>query len=96
MGHPLDSLKVHLQTGRTGATPSFRKLYSGIVPPLTTVGAFNALNFMVYDNTRRLLFQRDMREGNVMPPERRTGGRELLSNYITDDSMVNIALSGGQ
>lgn len=69
VGHPLDTIKVHLQTQNTrnpqynGAYQCFkhllakngvRGLYRGISSPLSGVAAINAVVFGVYGNTRRL------------------------------------------
>lgn len=96
VGHPLDSLKVLLQTqspGEAGGhrlkgalgshfTPgNLRSLYAGIIPPLVTVGVMNALGFVVLDNTRRHLWNLH---------DHPTG-----SNYLTDDPVWSVALAGG-
>ncbi|KAI4460550.1 mitochondrial basic amino acids transporter-related [Holotrichia oblita] len=69
VGHPLDTIKVHLQTQNTknprynGAYQCFkylvakdgvRGLYRGISSPLSGVAAINAVVFGVYGNTRRI------------------------------------------
>jgi len=95
VGHPLDSLKVALQTGSEAKFAfnwsNIRKLYSGIVPPLLTIGAVSSLNFAIYDNTRRLLFINKLRSGGVKGEEY---GICDSPNYLTDDSLGNVAIAG--
>ncbi|XP_044267250.1 mitochondrial basic amino acids transporter [Tribolium madens] len=70
VGHPLDTIKVHLQTQDaknpkfTGTVDCFRKLvtkdglrglYRGMTSPLAGVAAINAIVFGVYGNTQRSL-----------------------------------------
>lgn len=61
------------------STKMLRTLYAGVSGPLVSVGVIQAINFCVYDSTRRYLHQRD------------TGS---VSGYLHDDSMANVAWSG--
>lgn len=63
-GHPLDTLKVHVQSGRGSALECTKALlkggtlstaYRGIGAPLGGVAAVNAIVFGAYGNTRRAL-----------------------------------------
>ena len=80
IGHPLDSLKVALQTGGAGRMPRTSKelmiLYSGVGPPLMTVGAVASVNFAIYDNVRRALFRKEINKGTV-EGEKVRGGQEV-------------------
>lgn len=63
-GHPLDTLKVHVQSGRGSALECTRALlkggtlataYRGVGAPLGGIAAVNAIVFGAYGNTRRAL-----------------------------------------
>lgn len=63
-GHPLDTLKVHVQSGRGGALECAKSLlkggtlanvYRGVGAPLGGIAAVNAIVFGAYGNTRRVL-----------------------------------------
>lgn len=63
-GHPLDTLKVHIQSGRGSALQCVRALlkggtlstaYKGVGAPLGGIGVMNAIVFGTYGNTRRAL-----------------------------------------
>ncbi|XP_072939065.1 mitochondrial basic amino acids transporter-like isoform X2 [Epargyreus clarus] len=63
-GHPLDTLKVHVQTGRGSALECAKNLlkggtlstaYRGVGAPLGGVAVINAIVFGAYGNTRRSL-----------------------------------------
>ncbi|XP_063363145.1 mitochondrial basic amino acids transporter-like [Cydia amplana] len=63
-GHPLDTLKVHVQSGRGSALECTKSLlkggtlstvYRGVWAPLGGVSAVNAIVFGAYGNTRRAL-----------------------------------------
>ncbi|CAH2234406.1 mitochondrial basic amino acids transporter-like [Pararge aegeria] len=63
-GHPLDTLKVHVQSGRGSALECTKALlkggtlstaYRGIGAPLGGIAAINAIVFGAYGNTRRAL-----------------------------------------
>ncbi|XP_026732985.1 mitochondrial basic amino acids transporter-like [Trichoplusia ni] len=63
-GHPLDTLKVHIQSGRGSALQCTKALlkggtlstaYRGVGAPLGGIAAVNAIVFGVYGNTRRAL-----------------------------------------
>ena len=60
---------------------TIRALYSGVAGPLVTVGMVQSVNFASYDATRRFLYQRQHPHSQ---------GRE----YITEDSIRNVAISG--
>lgn len=54
LGHPLDTLKVRLQTGQSlpcgiGKAELFRQLYRGIIPPVVTAGFVQSLLFSSYE-----------------------------------------------
>ncbi|GMH65667.1 hypothetical protein TrLO_g14477 [Triparma laevis f. longispina] len=86
IGHPLDTMKVHLQTN--SRTPLIlRNVYNGIIPPLLTIGFVQSINFAIYDNCRRYFFNNYPREPI---------GRDfeaLPLNYLTDDTILSISLS---
>ena len=44
VGHPLDTLKVRVQTGIDRGPLNLRSLYSGVFTPLITAGCIQALN----------------------------------------------------
>ncbi|XP_032515416.2 mitochondrial basic amino acids transporter-like [Danaus plexippus] len=63
-GHPLDTLKVHIQSGRGSALECTKALlkggtlstaYRGVGAPLGGIAVINSLVFGVYGNTRRSL-----------------------------------------
>ncbi|XP_013142574.1 PREDICTED: mitochondrial basic amino acids transporter-like [Papilio polytes] len=63
-GHPLDTLKVHIQSGRGSAWECTKTLlkggtlstaYRGVWAPLGGIAAVNAIVFGAYGNTRRAL-----------------------------------------
>ncbi|XP_068632404.1 mitochondrial basic amino acids transporter-like [Battus philenor] len=63
-GHPLDTLKVHIQSGRGSALECTKALfkgeilstaYRGVWAPLGGIAAVNAIVFGAYGNTRRAL-----------------------------------------
>ncbi|KAJ8730893.1 hypothetical protein PYW08_002306 [Mythimna loreyi] len=63
-GHPLDTLKVHIQSGRGSALQCTKTLlkggtlstaYRGVGAPLGGIAAVNAIVFGAYGNTRRAL-----------------------------------------
>ncbi|CAH2076202.1 unnamed protein product, partial [Iphiclides podalirius] len=63
-GHPLDTLKVHIQSGRGSALECAKGLlkggtlstvYRGVWAPLGGIAAVNAIVFGAYGNTRRAL-----------------------------------------
>ncbi|XP_049867916.1 mitochondrial basic amino acids transporter-like [Pectinophora gossypiella] len=63
-GHPLDTLKVHVQSGRGSAWECTKALlkggtlstaYRGVGAPLGGIAAVNAIVFGAYGNTRRAL-----------------------------------------
>ncbi|CAK1601179.1 unnamed protein product [Parnassius mnemosyne] len=63
-GHPLDTLKVHIQSGRGSALECTKSLlnggtlstvYRGVWAPLGGIAAVNAIVFGAYGNTRRSL-----------------------------------------
>ncbi|XP_075974635.1 mitochondrial basic amino acids transporter-like [Anticarsia gemmatalis] len=63
-GHPLDTLKVHVQSGRGSALQCAKSLlkggtlstaYRGVGAPLGGIAAVNAIVFGAYGNTRRAL-----------------------------------------
>ncbi|PZC85136.1 mitochondrial basic amino acids transporter [Helicoverpa armigera] len=63
-GHPLDTLKVHIQSGRGSALQCTKALlkggtlstaYRGVGAPLGGIAAVNAIVFGAYGNTRRAL-----------------------------------------
>lgn len=60
---------------------TIRALYSGVTGPLVTVGMVQSVNFASYDATRQFLYKRQ---------NPNSVGRE----YITHDSIRNVAMSG--
>mmetsp|Transcript_65886 Transcript_65886/g.137572 ORF Transcript_65886/g.137572 Transcript_65886/m.137572 type:complete len:288 (-) Transcript_65886:355-1218(-) len=55
VGHPLDTLKVRVQTGRALYTGGLRGLFAGIQGPLLTIPCIGSLNFGLYDTFRHRL-----------------------------------------
>ncbi|CAJ1949041.1 unnamed protein product [Cylindrotheca closterium] len=97
-GHPLDSLKVWVQTGiRPAANPlaanangmlnTVRRYYSGVGGPLVTVGLLQSINFAVYDTTRRFVyFHIDNPQADPHGPEAR--------DYLNQDSYTSVGVAG--
>ncbi|CAJ1949043.1 unnamed protein product [Cylindrotheca closterium] len=97
-GHPLDSLKVWVQTGirptkdtasakSSGMLNTVRRYYSGVGGPLVTVGILSSINFAVYDTTRRFLYFNIQRpKADPYGPERR--------DYLNDDSYTSVGVAG--
>lgn len=123
VGHPLDSIKVLLQTNNFGSltfnkscqskhetvmatknlpksnitTPcasiftsksppssrSLRALFAGISGPMMTIGLTQALNFSVYDTTRRILYQQ----------QRNTEGYHDPNDYLYSDTISNVFIA---
>jgi len=123
VGHPLDSIKVLLQTNNFGSltlnksfqskhetvmatknlpksnitTPcasiftsksppssrSLRALFAGISGPMMTIGLTQALNFSVYDTTRRILYQQ----------QRNTEGYNDPNDYLYSDTISNVFIA---
>ncbi len=60
VGHPFDSLKVRLQVGKrlshvAADWSTFRELYRGVIPPVSTAGVTQSINFALYEYFRRHL-----------------------------------------
>ena len=56
LGHPLDTMKVHLQIRKYGENikvPSLKNLYRGLYPPLLTAGILQATYFTIYESSKR-------------------------------------------
>ena len=97
-GHPLDSLKVWVQTGirpsadttsveSSGILNAVRRYYSGVGGPLVTVGLLQSINFAVYDSTRRFwYFNIDNPEADPYGPGRR--------DYLNHDSYTSVGVAG--
>eukprot|EP00934_Nitzschia_sp_Nitz4_P008063 Nitzschia sp. Nitz4//scaffold59_size112058//97828//98844//NITZ4_004127-RA/size112058-processed-gene-0.224-mRNA-1//-1//CDS//3329555177//8053//frame0 len=102
LGHPLDSLKVwiqtqthgqnqHLQSSSAQSSRSFlqkvRAYYSGVTGPLLTVGLVQSVNFAIYDATRRFLYYPDTIS--------QTSSDDFDPNaYRTQDPLGNVAIAG--
>jgi solute carrier family 25 carnitine/acylcarnitine transporter 20/29 len=99
VGHPLDSLKVWMQTGAKNSKigsisfqsvsprsvwQSLRSSYAGVLSPLLTVGVIQSINFTVYDSIRRYWYYK-YDNPNDDPAAKR---------YLTNDSFSSIAVSG--
>ena len=56
VGHPLDTLNIHAQAGRSAEHLSLRSLWRGAAVPVATVGGINSLALGVFENVRRLLW----------------------------------------
>ena len=97
IGHPLDSIKVLIQTSRSNAVAgggrglapkrSLLSLYSGVQGPLMTVGVVQAINFAVYDSIRRQLHSRRH------PDNKDDDG--YLHKFALADVMVASSVAGG-
>eukprot|EP00980_Cylindrotheca_fusiformis_P027858 scaffold22560_cov135-Cylindrotheca_fusiformis.AAC.69 len=60
---------------------TLRAVYSGIGPPLVTVGAIQSINFAAYDTVRRMLHKRDYPEASS-------------KDYLENDSLLNCGIAG--
>ena len=56
VGHPLDTLNIHAQAGRSTEHLRFWSLWRGASVPVMTVGAINSLALGVFENVRRALW----------------------------------------
>ncbi|XP_004926545.1 mitochondrial basic amino acids transporter isoform X1 [Bombyx mori] len=74
-GHPLDTLKVHIQSGRGSPLQCAKSLlrggtisniYRGVWAPLGGIAAVNAIVFGAYGNTRRALSEPDSLKTHAM------------------------------
>ena len=86
IGHPLDTMKVHLQTNSSSPL-ILKNVYNGIIPPLLTIGAVQSLNFAIYDNVRRYLFNNSQNHMTIRPTN------DLQINYLTDDDLTSISFA---
>ena len=86
IGHPLDTMKVHLQTNSSSPL-ILKNVYNGIIPPLLTIGAVQSLNFAIYDNVRRYLFNNSQNQMTIRPTN------DLQINYLTDDDLTSISFA---
>ena len=100
VGHPLDSLKVWLQTGQRpnvvaaandmaanaskGILSSIRRSYAGVAGPVLTVGLIQSINFAAYDSMRRFWYY------NYEDPN----WNEADKAYLSQDSFASVAVSG--
>ena len=94
-GHPLDSLKVWVQTGATprnqsssppkaGVLSTLRRFYAGVSGPIVTVGMIQSINFAVYDSTRRYWYYH-FDNPDADPSD---------GSYLNNDSYTSIAVAG--
>lgn len=63
IGHPFDSLKVRMQVGQNlnhNKVDLFmiKQLYRGVITPLATVGAIQAINFSIYEKSKQVIHNR--------------------------------------
>ena len=56
VGHPLDTLNIHAQAGRSAEHLRFWSLWRGASVPVMTVGGINSLALGVFENVRRRLW----------------------------------------
>ena len=56
VGHPLDTLNIHAQAGRSAEHLRFWSLWRGASVPVMTVGGINSLALGVFENVRRALW----------------------------------------
>ena len=94
VGHPLDSVKVWIQTGikpNVGNTTSslsilgsIRRSYAGVASPIMTVGLIQSINFAAYDSMRRYWYY------HYEDPH----GDPADKAYLNNDSFASVALSG--
>eukprot|EP00980_Cylindrotheca_fusiformis_P027856 scaffold22560_cov135-Cylindrotheca_fusiformis.AAC.67 len=69
---------VYLSLARMGGT--LRAVYSGIGPPLVTVGVVQSINFATYDTVRRLLHDQDPETSSM--------------DYLRNGSLFNCGIAG--
>lgn len=84
-GHPLDTLKVRMQTAGTQsrATISHRNLLAGMTAPLVTTPLLGGLNFGIYDTAHRKIASRCPRIFGARHSERRRNrDGNMLSVYV--------------
>lgn len=79
MSAEINSRSIYHSLGRAKRT--LRALYSGVGPPLLTVGAVQSINFATYDTVRRVLHERKHPEA-------------LSRDYLKHDSLVNCGIAG--
>ena len=93
VGHPLDSVKVWIQTGTKptvenatsqGMLSSIRRSYAGVVSPIVTVGLIQSINFAAYDSMRRYWYYH-YEDPNGNPADKA---------YLRNDSFTSVAVSG--
>lgn len=95
VGHPLDSLKVWVQTGvspknkssarfKAGFSSTVRRFYAGVSGPVITVGLIQSINFAVYDSTRRYWYYH-FDSPNADPSD---------GSYLYRDSYTSVAVAG--
>lgn len=63
------------------ATRTLRAVYSGVGPPLLTVGAVQSINFATYDTVRRILHERKHPEASSQ-------------DYLKNDSLLSCGIAG--
>jgi len=56
VGHPLDTLNIHAQAGRSTEHLRLWSLWRGASVPVMTVGSINSLALGVFENVRRALW----------------------------------------
>mmetsp|Transcript_51089 Transcript_51089/g.75839 ORF Transcript_51089/g.75839 Transcript_51089/m.75839 type:complete len:292 (+) Transcript_51089:115-990(+) len=107
VGHPLDTLKVKMQTSTKSAfslieplsLQAFRNLYRGLAFPLCSNGCVNSLSFGVFENTRVLLRRHirnpdDDSAASFMPGStRRLTGWEIRTVKNDSDPLWTIAVA---
>lgn len=95
VGHPLDSVKVWLQTGQRpnfasgnvsamGVLSALRRSYAGVASPVLTVGLIQSINFAAYDSMRRFWYY------TFEDPH----GDPVNKRYLNSDSFTSISVSG--
>ena len=80
VGHPLDTVKVRLQTASSGSMgmmdcvrltlkeEGVRGFYKGMQSPLAGEGFFNAAQFLCYGAAKRMLLENNTQSGAVFAP----------------------------
>jgi solute carrier family 25 (mitochondrial carnitine/acylcarnitine transporter), member 20/29 len=88
IGHPLDSIKVWIQTKSSLQRHSLQCLYRGVSVPLVTVGFIQCINFGIYDASLRLLLS-----DQQPPPGYSAADASPLSHVIAASILAGCGLA---
>lgn len=68
-----------MQRSLSEALRQLRSLYAGVAAPLLTVGAVQAINFAIYDSSRRIMYRKN-----------HPSSISVSMDYLTNDSLANV------